>query len=143
MREEEAPDPADVVSWEERRLCPDGSCLGVVGADGACNECGRVDPEAARLLDARAAAKGEAKGEPKREPKRELSGEAVDSGESDGEGDGDGEEGGTDGGAAGSRAVGARGGELGDDWQRRQLCEDGACIGVVIDGRCNTCGKAQ
>lgn len=135
MREEEAPDPADVVSWEERRLCPDGSCLGVVGADGACNECGRVDPEAARLLDARAAAKGEAKSQ----PKSELSGEALASGESDG----DGEEGGTDGGAAGGRAVGARGGELGDDWQRRQLCEDGACIGVVIDGRCNTCGKAQ
>ena len=25
-----------------RRLCDDGSCLGVLGADGKCNVCGRV-----------------------------------------------------------------------------------------------------
>jgi hypothetical protein len=25
-----------------RRLCPDGSCLGLVGADGRCNICGRT-----------------------------------------------------------------------------------------------------
>jgi hypothetical protein len=24
-----------------RRLCPDGSCLGVIGADGICNVCGQ------------------------------------------------------------------------------------------------------
>jgi hypothetical protein len=24
-----------------RRLCPDGSCLGVLGADGVCNVCGK------------------------------------------------------------------------------------------------------
>ena len=24
-----------------RRLCPDGSCLGVIGADGVCNVCGQ------------------------------------------------------------------------------------------------------
>jgi len=24
-----------------RRLCPDGSCLGVLGADGVCNVCGQ------------------------------------------------------------------------------------------------------
>lgn len=139
MREEEAPDPAEVISWEERRLCPDGSCLGVVGADGACNECGRVDPEAARLLDERAAAQ--------RERKSKVSSAAVgepadgDDGDEDGERDGEGD--GENASAASSSAVGASAGEPGDDWQRRQLCEDGACIGVVIDGRCNTCGKAQ
>ncbi|HRC57480.1 MAG TPA: hypothetical protein PKU97_16215, partial [Kofleriaceae bacterium] len=29
----------------------------------------------------------------------------------------------------------------GDPWQTRQLCDDGSCIGVVVDGRCTTCGK--
>jgi hypothetical protein len=24
-----------------RRLCPDGECLGVIGADGVCNVCGK------------------------------------------------------------------------------------------------------
>lgn len=27
--------------FEDRRLCPDGACIGVVGPDGLCNECGR------------------------------------------------------------------------------------------------------
>ena len=27
-----------------RRLCPDGSCVGVIGEDGKCNLCGAVDP---------------------------------------------------------------------------------------------------
>ncbi len=28
-----------------RRLCPDGSCVGVIGDDGKCRECGRLDPD--------------------------------------------------------------------------------------------------
>jgi hypothetical protein len=27
--------------WEDRKLCPDGSCIGVIGPDGRCKECGR------------------------------------------------------------------------------------------------------
>jgi hypothetical protein len=26
--------------FEERRLCPDGGCIGLIGADGRCKECG-------------------------------------------------------------------------------------------------------
>ena len=26
----------------DRRLCPDGSCIGVVGSDGRCRTCGRA-----------------------------------------------------------------------------------------------------
>jgi hypothetical protein len=26
----------------ERRLCPDGACVGVIGPDGRCSECGRA-----------------------------------------------------------------------------------------------------
>lgn len=30
-----------------------------------------------------------------------------------------------------------------DEWDRRILCSDGNCIGIIgADGRCKTCGKA-
>jgi hypothetical protein len=28
----------------QRRLCPDGACVGLIGEDGKCNLCGTVDP---------------------------------------------------------------------------------------------------
>jgi len=28
--------------WENRVLCPDESCIGVIGPDGLCKECGRL-----------------------------------------------------------------------------------------------------
>lgn len=31
----------DPQEWQERKLCPDGACNGVIGADGACNVCGK------------------------------------------------------------------------------------------------------
>lgn len=34
-----ADDPDD--PWADRRLCPDGSCIGTIGDDGRCRECGR------------------------------------------------------------------------------------------------------
>lgn len=27
--------------WDQRVLCSDGSCIGVIGADGKCKECGK------------------------------------------------------------------------------------------------------
>lgn len=27
--------------WENRKLCSDGNCIGVIGADGRCKECGK------------------------------------------------------------------------------------------------------
>lgn len=27
-----------------RKLCPDGSCIGIIGSDGKCTICGRPDP---------------------------------------------------------------------------------------------------
>jgi hypothetical protein len=32
--------PADG-DWENRKLCSDGNCIGVIGADGRCKECGK------------------------------------------------------------------------------------------------------
>ena len=31
----------DDLDLENRQLCPDGSCTGVIGDDGRCRECGR------------------------------------------------------------------------------------------------------
>ena len=30
--------------WDDRQLCPDGACVGVIGPDGQCTVCGRVAP---------------------------------------------------------------------------------------------------
>ena len=27
--------------WEQRKLCPDEACIGVIGSDGACKVCGK------------------------------------------------------------------------------------------------------
>lgn len=32
---------SDDGDWANRRLCPDGNCIGVIGPDGRCKECGR------------------------------------------------------------------------------------------------------
>jgi hypothetical protein len=38
---------------ESRRLCPDGACIGVIGADGRCKECGKeAEPLEAARADA-------------------------------------------------------------------------------------------
>ena len=43
----------DEIDLENRELCPDGSCTGVLGPDGLCKECGRsatrAAPEAAAV----------------------------------------------------------------------------------------------
>jgi len=40
----EAAPPGDADDWENRRLCPDESCIGVIGPDGRCKECGKPYP---------------------------------------------------------------------------------------------------
>jgi hypothetical protein len=38
--------PGTDPDWENRRLCSDDSCIGVIGADGRCRVCGLLNPEA-------------------------------------------------------------------------------------------------
>ena len=33
-----------MTDWDQRQLCPDGGCVGVIGADGTCKVCGRAAP---------------------------------------------------------------------------------------------------
>jgi hypothetical protein len=34
-------EPSDDPEFDARQLCPDGNCLGLLGADGRCKVCGR------------------------------------------------------------------------------------------------------
>ena len=38
---DERPAPQFDGDWENRTLCSDGSCIGVIGPDGRCKECGK------------------------------------------------------------------------------------------------------
>jgi len=35
------PDKESDPVWENRKLCPDGNCIGIIGPDGRCKECGK------------------------------------------------------------------------------------------------------
>ncbi|KUG21625.1 hypothetical protein ASZ90_008629 [hydrocarbon metagenome] len=90
--------------WEKRILCSDGSCIGTIGTDGKCKECGK--PYEGKLSvesiadDVRMVTAEESK---------EVSADAET-----------------------------------DDWDKRVLCSDGSCIGVIgADGKCKECGKPQ
>ncbi|HJZ85636.1 MAG TPA: hypothetical protein VKN99_10725 [Polyangia bacterium] len=102
----------DELDLETRELCPDGACIGVIGPDGRCGECGRTRAEA------------EAEGAP-------FSAGADLYGDDDA------------GDAAGGAAAGAADDAAGLD-EDRELCPDGACIGVIgPDGRCRECGRSR
>jgi hypothetical protein len=40
------------LEWDERRLCSDDACIGVIGAGNKCNVCGRPGPEGAPYREA-------------------------------------------------------------------------------------------
>jgi hypothetical protein len=105
--------------WDQRILCPDGSCVGVIGDDGLWKVCGRAAPnwgdERKRGLEADAIADEEDDGE--------YEDDEVDEGEA----------------AALEPESPAQIG----DWKERKLCPDGACVGVIgDDNKCRTCGRA-
>lgn len=95
-----------------RRLCPDGACVGIVGPDGRCGECGRTEAQAALGEERAGAPEGAA-------PEGEVDVGATEA-------------------AAGAQGVATSGGFD----PRRRLCDDGACVGVVgDDGTCRVCGR--
>jgi hypothetical protein len=117
------PNHTEVFDPTRRKLCPDGTCIGVIGDDGRCGECGRTEAEAeagaARLKDGA---------------------EVVDSD--------DGHDGSDLGDVGSVRDIGfedAGSGTAGStafDPTTRRLCDDGSCVGVVgDDGLCRVCGR--
>jgi hypothetical protein len=102
--------------WEERTLCSDDACIGIIGPNGRCNECGK--PYTGKPAGA------------DRDPEEELSlspdalldeadEDEIDAGQDDD--------------------------PLEDEeahWADRILCRDESCIGVIgPDGRCKECGE--
>jgi len=119
MSEAEAFDP------QARRLCDDGSCLGVV-VGGKCNVCGMVVAAADTSADS---------------PRDGGSGQTGSAGPPRDSGSGQ------TGGSAGSPRDTGSGGTLAAAEsafdEERQLCPDGACIGVLgPDGKCKECGRS-
>lgn len=115
---EAAPDDSD---WDRRILCSDGNCIGVIGPDGRCKECGKpyegeLPERESRDSEAPATSPPADKPEEKSEANEAASGQT-----DDGPDDSTSDE---------------------SDWDRRVLCSDGNCIGVIgPDGRCTECGK--
>lgn len=149
----------DAFDFAKRELCPDEACIGLVGPDGRCKECGKVSPSA--VADPRH--QGMADPHPDEEASdfgaedgRELCpddacvgligpdghckvcgkpGAERDAGAAD-----------TSGGDALPASAGAtdrdEGGDGDDFGSGRRLCPDGACIGLIgPDGRCKVCGR--
>jgi len=99
---------------ENRQLCDDGNCLGVI-VDGKCNVCGLV--VAIALTSPR-------------DPSSGQTGEAISPRDPSS-------------GQTGGARAGSGTDDEGDFDEDRQLCPDGACTGVIgSDGKCKECGRS-
>jgi hypothetical protein len=109
--------------WDNRVLCSDESCIGTIGADGCCRECGRAfeGDLPAGFQDAQA---------------NELSAPAVEQAS-------DTEDSHSSIDAVPGDEPQDQGVDPDDAWERRTLCIDESCIGVVDEdtGCCKECGK--
>ena len=114
------------LEWESRVLCSDESCIGTIGPDGRCRECGRPyegvlpgrtsygptqqsatasDEDSDASDESHAAVIGQC---PASDATDENSGAATD-----------------------------------DEWESRTLCPDESCIGIIgPEGRCKECGRS-
>jgi predicted Zn-ribbon and HTH transcriptional regulator len=117
MKNEESKSLTDI-EWEQRTLCSDESCIGVIGPDGRCKECG-LPYESEKQQDfseEHAASDSEAEEEVAEDDEDDEGDEEV--------AEDDEEDVVTD-----------------IEWEQRTLCRDESCIGVIgPDGRCKECG---
>lgn len=114
-----------VDKWEQRMLCPDGACVGVIGMNGQCKVCGTAVPD---WGDPRKPGRVSSKAEDEAEP------EAPEEDDDDLEEDEDEAE-------AADEPAKAKGADDGEE--QRRLCPDGSCIGLIgDDDTCKVCGKA-
>ena len=104
------------LDWENRVLCSDESCIGVIGADGRCKECGK--PYEGELPTTFSKSTDEIRPTPPPTPDAgdPVSDEDV-------------------------QQAAAQPTDRDEEWAQRILCSDEACIGVIgPDGRCKECG---
>jgi hypothetical protein len=113
---------SDDSDWGKRILCSDESCIGVIGPDGRCKECG-LPYEKAQTEDEAVAAEPDENQDA--EPDENQDAEPDEKQDAD---------------AAGVDVPPTSNSD--DDWENRTLCSDESCIGVIgPDGRCKECGK--
>jgi hypothetical protein len=110
------------LEWENRVLCSDESCIGTIGPDGRCKECGR--PYEGALP-------GRTESNPPNEAAADNDGEADTSGDISAPA------------PANDDLIEEDAASVEDDeWERRTLCPDESCIGVIgPDGCCKECGR--
>jgi hypothetical protein len=106
----------------KRRLCPDGACVGVLGADGRCSVCQRP---------AGASAAWASGGDSDASDAEASESSASDSDDADAST------------STSPTASGLSASEVSSGFDaNRRLCDDGSCVGIVgADGICGTCGK--
>jgi hypothetical protein len=128
-------DIADDSEWEKRVLCSDGNCIGIIGQDGHCKECGKAFNNDSEHIDDHNDNVQES--DTLQADKEIISDEqeffsrnqekpfnSEDSNTEDSESDMEWDL------------------ESDLEWDNRTLCSDGNCIGVIgPDGRCKECGK--
>ena len=109
---EHVPSRDEDLDWKNRRLCVDGNCIGTIGPDGRCKECGKPYEEVPEDGKDPVPPPAEQETEIPETDTADPVPEAVLSDDED------------------------------DDWANRRLCPDGNCIGVIgPDGRCKECGR--
>ena len=112
----------DDLDWERRVLCSDEACIGTIGPDGCCRECGK--PYEGELPEA-------------------LHRSSADNDNEDAQSPADG----ADAEMQAEDPIGAADetafmDDADDEWAQRRLCSDEACIGTIgPDGLCKECGK--
>lgn len=112
-------------SFDDRELCPDGACIGVIGPDGRCKECGAAGSTSAKVGATLDPGLGLAD-----------AGREVDDEERDGA------DGGDHGDALARPSSDDHDDDDEDEAHHRELCSDELCVGVIgPDGCCKDCGK--
>lgn len=110
------------LAWEFRVLCSDESCIGVIGPDKRCRECGRLYEGELPPNFKESAMKEDDKEDREDLPFEDAGVEGL---EEDDDADADDP-------------------MADDEWANRILCSDESCIGVIgPDGRCKDCGKVH
>jgi hypothetical protein len=90
--------------WEKRILCSDESCIGTIGPDGKCKECGKPYDDVLQTKSVTGSVQIAADGKKRDIPQLDSTAD--------------------------------------DDWDKRVLCSDESCIGIIgPDGKCKECGK--
>ncbi|ACY16671.1 hypothetical protein [Haliangium ochraceum] len=141
MSDQDLPSASDDFDLATRELCADGGCIGLVGPDGFCKECGK--PGLGPGLDPRQRGLLPVEDEPPRPPPAAAAA-ALAAADNDADDDADADD--DDEQVRGGAAAEPGGPELApDDFDERELCPDGACIGVLdAQGVCRSCGtRAQ